>query len=699
MRRSLQPRRDKRCLKFWLTVFFLALIIPAGFLVQHAYSQLKWEAFHRHRLMAEEFATRLDRKFIDLIDTEEAHSFADYGFLVVSGDPAANFLQRSALSAYPVDSQVPGLVGYFQIDTGGVFSTPLMPPPGISPLEFGVSSREIGLRRALENRILHILDKNQLVQQKSEETRRLSELAIASPAVINDELAGIRKFDYDRQIAESETVTGQAAFDRLNKLRSARQTSKQKAATLGRVEDLKFDPGYQQSAGESRSDLSQSQMLRQPDLRSSRKEQSAVYEQKAEVARESSSVSALVPDNVRVSIFESQIDAFEFALLDSGQFVLFRKVWRGGQRYIQGALIEPKVFFDSVITSEFRGTALSLASNLAVAYAGEVFSAYSGQQSRQYLDSADELQGSLLYKTHLSAPLGNAELILSIIRLPAGPGSTVITWMGFVLLLVLCIGLILMYRLGAAQIDLANQQQNFVSAVSHELKTPLTSIRMYSEMLREGWADEDKKKTYYNYIHDESERLSRLISNVLQLARMTRNDLQLDLKPVTVSELMDGVRSKVSSQIEGAGFKLNISALSSVRYEQHGSAATREIGPVKIDVDTDAFTQIIINLVDNAIKFSANADKRSIDIYCDLVRDTTARFRVRDYGPGVPGDQMKKIFKLFYRSENELTRDTIGTGIGLALVNQLTLAMNGRIDVVNRKPGVEFVVEFSVSGS
>ena len=68
--------------------------------------------------------------------------------------------------------------------------------------------------------------------------------------------------------------------------------------------------------------------------------------------------------------------------------------------------------------------------------------------------------------------------------------------------------------------------------VSHELKTPLTSIRMYGEILQEGWADEHKKKDYYGYIHDEGERLSRLIDNVLQLARMTRNELRANLKPL-----------------------------------------------------------------------------------------------------------------------------------------------------------------------
>ena len=93
-----------------------------------------------------------------------------------------------------------------------------------------------------------------------------------------------------------------------------------------------------------------------------------------------------------------------------------------------------------------------------------------------------------------------------------GRGAGVIIWVSAILALVLSVGVGLMYRLGARQIDLARQQQDFVSAVSHELKTPLTSIRMYGEMLREGWATEERKMTYYDYIFHESERLSRLIS-------------------------------------------------------------------------------------------------------------------------------------------------------------------------------------------
>jgi signal transduction histidine kinase len=113
-------------------------------------------------------------------------------------------------------------------------------------------------------------------------------------------------------------------------------------------------------------------------------------------------------------------------------------------------------------------------------------------------------------------------------------------------------------------------------------------------------------------------------------------------------------------------------------------------------IDEDCFLQIIINLVDNAIKFSAAADARKIEIGSRLSSNGRVVFSVRDFGPGVPRDQMKKIFELFYRSESELTRETVGTGIGLAIVHQLSLAMNGSVDVVNRNPGAEFHVSFPI---
>ena len=139
----------------------------------------------------------------------------------------------------------------------------------------------------------------------------------------------------------------------------------------------------------------------------------------------------------------------------------------------------------------------------------------------------------------LSAPLDDVELIFTITQLPVGPGGVIVGWAALILGIVMCAGCVVMYRFGAAQIDLTRAQQNFVSAVSHELKTPLTSIRMYGEILKAGWASEEKKRTYYDFIYHESERLSRLIANVLQLARLTRNGERPEPKRVPVAQLLN----------------------------------------------------------------------------------------------------------------------------------------------------------------
>jgi signal transduction histidine kinase len=206
---------------------------------------------------------------------------------------------------------------------------------------------------------------------------------------------------------------------------------------------------------------------------------------------------------------------------------------------------------------------------------------------------------------------------------------------------------------------------------------------MYGEMLREGWVSEEKRRGYYDYIYSESERLSRLINNVLQLARMTRNDLQVELQTLSVDRLLETVGEKIASQVERAGFELAVEC-------------DPETGKRLLEIDPDYFAQIVINLVDNALKFATKAEQRRIDIGCRR-RSGRLEFSVRDYGPGIPRSQMRKIFQLFYRAENELTRETVGTGIGLALVRQLAQAMGGQVDVHDAEPGAAFRVAFADS--
>jgi signal transduction histidine kinase len=475
----------------------------------------------------------------------------------------------------------------------------------------------------------------------------------------------------------------QAAFDRLAPAAATPPAPLEKnVAVLNEVavtgQRLDRDQQRAKAADDKKLDgLAQSTAA---DARRKRSEQSLVPEPKAAVKEADETGAAGAKLEFRVRTFESELDPFETGALDTGEIVMFRNVWRGGQRYIQGVLIDRGRFVAQAVESAFRASSLAGMSDVAVFYRAAPLGTLRAAAGGEYSTAAAELAGTLLHRARMSPPFGDLELSFSVNQLPRTAGGLLLLWIAVALGVVLCGGFLLMYRFAVGQIRLARQQQDFVSAVSHELKTPLTSIRMYGEMLKAGWADDAKKQTYYEYIHSESERLSRLIENVLQLARLTRNTHELDRKRVAVAELMDMVRSKVATQVERAGFELTL---------RNDAAANAEVL-----VDADSFAQIFINLVDNALKFSTGAQRKEVDIACRSESNGGLLFTVRDFGPGIPKGQMKKIFELFYRPENELTRETVGTGIGLALVRQLAAAMRGRVEVRNCAPGAEFRVSF-----
>ncbi|MCP4188264.1 MAG: HAMP domain-containing histidine kinase [Gammaproteobacteria bacterium] len=633
-------------LKILLLVFFIALALPSSILVYQAYGQLKWEAFHQHQLLARELSLRIDTGFQEIIEREETRPFTDYEFLNVTGNEQSAFLQRSPLSQYPLDSGIPGLLGHFQVDATGGLQTPLVPRSKAS--DYGIDVDELAQREDQENRLRGILSQNSLATELTE-----------TVAVVEEEA--------DQQ--------GLSLFDSLSSRSGVSSEVAKAEKSVGRVADLKLDDRYDVATQLKESKKNQKRKI-------SRLETTLLPESVAvEQAAVSADVSSLLSkqQTTRIRTFESEVDPLEFSLLDSGHFVLFRRVWQDGERYVQGLLFDQNEFIDSLIRDAFQQSTLVSVSDLALTYQGNVVRLFGASYAKTY-SSAPVVGSELLYQTRLVAPFSDLELIFSLANLPIGAGGQIILWSAFVLGLVLIGGMLMLYRLGAGQINLSRQQQDFVSAVSHELKTPLTSIRMYGEMLREGWADEARKKCYYDYIFNESERLSRLINNVLQLARLSRREQKANLETISIGVLLTDLSPRIESQLVQAGFEVSINC----------DEATK---PQTLKVDSDWFTQIMINLVDNAIKFSANAEQKQVDINCRLQQGRIV-FSVRDYGSGIDKDQIKKIFNLFYRSENELTRETVGTGIGLSLVQQLVSAMHGEVDVVNCEPGAEFRIGF-----
>jgi len=647
-------------LRWLLGLLFLALAAPSAVLLLQTRAQLQWESLYRHRELAEQAVARVDAQLQRWIEAEEARGYADYGFLSVAGDPTrSQLLQRSPLAAFPPQADSPGLLGWFQVDAAGQFTSPLLPPPGDEPERWGLGADELAQRQARHEQLFEVLGRNQLVER-----RRLRDLVAAEDAERseNEGYPSSLALSREREAAPAPSLApAQIAFDQLNMAESKAELRKQAVADER--------AGKEDVGGESDRDLASigRQYSASAPARSKRVEIGALPEIHAP-AEAAETGGALPP----LRIFESELDPFEFARLESGHFVLFRRVWRDGQRSIQGALLEGDAFLQGLADGARGGSALAAVSELELNWQGQVLRRVAALEA----DDPDRAP-RLLHRARLSAPVGGFELVWRVRDLPPGPGASLVNWAGAVLIGVLLAGFLLLYRLALRQLRLARQQQDFVSAVSHELKTPLTSIRMYAELLRAGWASEDKRREYYDFIHDESERLSRLIANVLQLARLEREELRLDLKPHTAAALFDLVRSRVQGQIERAGFEAVM--------QLDASCAD-----IERDVDADALVQILINLVDNALKFSARAERKRVELRLRCEGGEALVFSVRDHGPGVPPAQRRRIFELFQRGGSELTRETTGTGIGLALVQQLARGMGGEVECVAAEPGAEF---------
>lgn len=225
------------------------------------------------------------------------------------------------------------------------------------------------------------------------------------------------------------------------------------------------------------------------------------------------------------------------------------------------------------------------------------------------------------------------------------------------------IGLFAVERAAAASLGFAERRSNFVAAVSHELKTPLTAIRMYAEMLDDGIvADEEARTRYYRTVRRESERLGRLVEQVLELGRLERGARTVHWEQGDLGPLLGDVAATLRPRAEELGFRLSV-----------------EVDPEAPSVrfDRDAITQILHNLCDNALKFSAAAEDRTVHLRLERC-GTGARIEVRDHGPGVPEPLLERIFEPFFRGGHELVRTTQGTGIGLGLVRGLCEQMGTR---------------------
>lgn len=235
-----------------------------------------------------------------------------------------------------------------------------------------------------------------------------------------------------------------------------------------------------------------------------------------------------------------------------------------------------------------------------------------------------------------------------------------------VMVLFLVLGTYFIARAIRRESETMRMQSDFVSAVSHEFRTPLTSVRQLSELLAHGRVPtEERRSLYYKTLLRESARLERLVEGLLNFGRMEAGGRQYHFEELDATRLVHQVVAEFSPQLEAQGRRIELS----------GAAA-----PLKIDADPEAISVALRNLVDNAIKYSP--DHPTVWIDWGLSNQYVA-IRVRDQGPGIPESERRKIFRRFVRGSAAAATNAKGSGVGLAMVRHIVAAHGGEITVAS----------------
>jgi len=604
--------------RLWIYALVLAGLLVAGesVLIGRALAAIGREERLEHERVAARVVSELDRRLDEIVAGEEERPFTQYRYFCVPAGAVSGSLalQVSPIAKTPTN---PWLVGHYQIDPDGSFHTPLQP--------------------------------------RNEELARLATQWSDIPATsaVVAELKRVthgqqRVLDGDEAVAmagpwQEATPVGQslASVDvNLNKLGNRSGKTNAVQAPARSVYNFQND---------------KDNALQQSYVAGNGGQGQAMDVQAVNCAVQQEVLSALnISDESMLEVSQGPMRRLSYS---DGVLVLGREVLVAGQRYRQGFAVRLVALGQVIAADVIREAEL-------------------GDVLRMSFTTDDEGTAEERYRLvhRCTVPFGDLQATVGLRALPgAVPGARrTVWWLGGALLAATVVGVWALASMLATALAFSQRRQDFVAAVSHELKTPLTAIRLHAEMLRDGLApDQAKQHQYHATIVAESERLTRLIGNVLELAHLERDDRPVQLEvgdPLTV--VRDVVRI-VEPHAISHGFTLSVTG-------DAAAAAAR--------FDRDALLQVVMNVVDNAIKFSRTATERRIELQYNAGPDGPT-ITIRDHGPGVPVADLRKIFEPFWRGERELTRTTTGTGIGLSLVHGLVRRMGGRVSARNHPQG------------
>lgn len=620
----LKNRLIKKRLVLIYSAIFAVIALPVAGLLYDSYLHMQDESKAEWAMHATQVLKMANNRIKDDLAIENKRSFMEYRFIKVAktisageqptySDLALNFPVTSCNSdSSKLDycSQYAGLIGHFQIDPDGVFSTPYLPAGALGQVQ--LENKDI--RESFQNRLKFI---------------------VRDMGIKNKGTAAT--LDTSKTAGESSNALDQLA----NEVDLSKSKNRKKRM---RVE------------------------------RTSEQEQFAFNVESAKM--DTSGLYRIFP---YVGTMDIAIESFQ-AELNRQYIVFYRNVLRGEENFVQGFVVDLREYLRSIVDLEV-GDYANEDNHLALKFT------YKGDLVSFGIDTRFAVK---VFEENLAEPLNAITMSVYVdksVQEAGGNGQIIsngqlLFLIGGIMFLLLGGGLISIYRLTQSQLNLAQKRQDFISAVSHELKTPLTTIKMRAEILQTSYQkmDDAKRKRSFDQIASESDRLTRLIQNVLDLSKIDGNRWVANIRKDWPKAVLDDFVTMYTKNIEDHGFSLTVSCDS-------------DIDRVQLMMDRDAVMQILTNLVDNSLKFSKNADYKMIIIEMKTEGDHVY-FAVRDYGPGIPPSEMKKVFQEFYRVENEMTRTTKGTGIGLSMVKKLCALSNMKIEIENANPGLRTKIHF-----
>lgn len=596
-------------LRLAFALLAVALLVPAGLLVERALRGVSAEQEARHRAVAERVFDEMERALSELVAREEARPV---GVWRADGN--------ERLRAFPDE---PFVRAYFQIEADGRLTAPLPPRD------------EAALRAA------------------------------AAWFAARDERAGAPTATPTQAPGTTIAVADPKA-DRAPHVMASRESTPEAAepAASGAFQVLqRLNRGASERAARQR------KLLATPDgdavdTPSPARETTALARSEAAPAATPAAPADPGARAVRQEAGRVAIDPVVGRLAEDGTLLLYRSVFTS-----EGALRQGLVLDLEALEAWLRARGPARVPGATLRFA-----------RKPAHEAAPAEPGAYAYRHRFAEPFDVLAASLELTPLGGTSGAGTLYVLSALLAVTGTAGLFALYRMAALTMAFAERRSHFVAAVTHELRTPVTAIRLYGELLRDDLVPgEEKRREYYRTITAESERLGRLVDDVLELAQLEKGTRPMQLTAGALAPVVEEALALLRPQAEHAGFALYPALepdLPLVRFER------------------DALLQVIGNLVDNALKYACAAREREIEVRSRRA-GREVELAVRDRGPGVAPSQIPLLFEPFHRGEDERVRTARGTGLGLALVKRLVERMGGRVEGRNA-PGGGFEIRITL---